>query len=307
MIRYMESNSNDKFKMPKKNILLGSLKESLTKIWQNKFLFVLLFIFQIIFFVIFSAISLNYQTKILERAKAISDYVSQQQLDEASASSNILQKKGVFGDDPLSIGRNLNDIKRNFRIYLIFTFILLVIFMSLSWAITACIASKKTYEKKISSGMRVGKSLIHKPLAKIFFKNIAILLIYLGMIFSFFFSLLNISVIDAAAEGAKIFMKYVPFLIFSMALAYFMFISISLSQNTPLKNIMQKTLSIGVRKCHYVLAAYAINISLFMMSSFLLYSSIEANFFVLILSLMLLVFSFVFGRMFLVGVVEKLG
>ena len=275
--------------MPK-NIILNSIKESFALIWKNKFLFVLLFALQLVFFVTFFYINLTYQTKILESAKAITDYLSQQKLDEASVTSNIFQQKSILGDDPLSISRNFNEILKNFRLYLIYVFILLIFFISVSWAVTH----------------RLMHKINLKQLLKNLFKIFVILLFYLGLIFSFLFYLFNISFTQVASEGARLLAKFTPFLLFSIILVYFMFVSLSLLHNTELKYIVQKTLSIGIKKIHYVLAAYFISLFLFVISIFLLYSFIEENLFVLSLSIILIVLSFVFGRIFTIKVIEKL-
>lgn len=276
--------------MPPKNIILGSLRESFASIWKNKSLFLLLFLLQIAFFVVFSAVNLTYQTKILENTKTITDYLSQQNLDEASATESILQQKSILGDDPLMISKNFDEIVRNFRIYFGYVFILLIFFMSVAWAIT----------------YRLLKKINLRQLTGIFLKNIVVLLFYLGLIFIFFFLLLNVSITQLAEQNSMLFAKYSVFLIVSVILAYFMFISISIANHIKLKNIVQKTLSIGIRKAHYVLSVYFINLFLLFISMSLLYYSIENNPFILLLSIILMIFSFVFGRIFLINVVDKL-
>lgn len=275
--------------MPNKSILLNSLAESFSMAWKNKLLLALLLFLQTIFFIALFSITLTYQTRILESAKAISDYLSQQKLDEVSVASNMLEQKGILGDDPLSVSRNFGEVVKNFRLYLIYSFILIVVFMSFSWALTNKLAHKANF----------------RQLTKNFLKNIIVLLFYLGLIFSFFFLLSNIPMAETA-NSFKLLEKYAPFSILSLMLAYFMFISVSLLHRTGLKNIVQETLAIGIRKAHYVLSAYFINIFLFFISIFLLYYFIEKSLFVLLLSLALLIFSFVFGRIFLVKVAEKL-
>lgn len=271
------------------NIILNSLKQSFISIWKNKSLFVLLFVLQIAFFIIFSVINLTYQAKILGNIQAITSYLSQQKLDEASATDNLLQQKSLLGDDPLLISRNFNEMVKNFRLYLIYAFVLLITFISTAWAITH----------------RLFHKFNSKQFAKNFFSIFVILLFYLGLIFLFFFSLLNISAVQLTTPS-QLLIKYVPFFIFSIILAYFMFVSLALVSKTGLKNIVQKTLSIGIRKIHYILAVYFINIFFFIIPIILIYYFIESNLFILVLSLMLMIFSFVFGRVFMVSVVEKL-
>ena len=272
------------------NIILNSLKQSFALIWKNKSLFFLLFILQIIFFAVLFFISLAYQTRILESSKAISDYLSQQKLDDVSVASDILQQKNILGDDPLIISRHFNEIEKNFRLYLIYIFIFLIIFISLFWAVTIRLIHKHGVKQSI----------------KYFLKNFIIVLIYLGLIFSFFYSVFNITLSEAAAQGLGLFAKYIPFLIASIVLIYFMFISLSLLDKTELKSIVQKTLDIGIKKIHYILAVYSAVIFLFVVSIFLLYYFLDINFFIVILSLIILIFSFVFGRIFMVNAVRKL-
>ena len=83
-----------------------------------------------------------------------------------------------------------------------------------------------------------------------------------------------------------------------------MFVSLSLLHNTGLKNIMQKTLKIGIKRGHYILTVYLINISLMVISLISLIYLFEKK--SMALPLFLFIFSFIFGRIFMVRVVEKL-
>jgi len=267
----------------------ASLKDSFKLIWKNNSLFVLLLVLQIIFFAFLININLKYQTKILESSVAIADYMSKLELDDVSIASGILEKRNVLGDDPSSISRNYNEIVKNFKLYLIYMFILSIIFISINWAITYKLIYKD-YLKRIIKNL---------------FKISIVLSFYLGLIFLFFFSLFNISFSQIASEGAS-FTKYYVFFVFSMVLIYFMFVSLALLHKTELTNIVQKTLGIGIKKIHYILSVYFINIFLFGSSITLFYYFIERNFFVLMLSIMLIIFSFVFGRIFMIKVVDNI-
>ena len=273
-----------------KNILLNSLTQSFSLIWKNKFWFFVLLALEIVFFSAFGYVNISYGTKIVESSKAIDDYLSQQQLDEVSVTENILQQKSILGDDPLSISRNFSEMVRNLRLLLIYSFIVLVLFTSILWAFTYRLIHKINIKKSMKN-----------------FVNIFIVALFCyGLIFAFFYSLSNISLTGAANEGSKLLTKYVPFFIFSIILVYFMFVAFSLLNEAKLQDIVQKTLSIGIKKIHYILAAYFINILFFAVSIALFGFFLEKNLFVLLISIMLMVFSFVFGRIFLINVVEKL-
>ncbi|MEK6892452.1 MAG: hypothetical protein AABX25_04660 [Nanoarchaeota archaeon] len=226
-----------------------------------------------------------YQTRIYESTKAISDYMQQQQLDDISVTQNILQQKNILGDDPLSISRNFNNVILNFRLYLIYTFIILIIFIPLLWTLS-------------------GKLFGHINL-KHFLRNIIVVFCYLILIFIFFYSITNISFSEAALSSGFV-LKYLIFLIAAIVLFYFMFISLSLAKNTQLKNILPKTLRVGIKKIHYMLAVYLINLILVILSLFLLIYFIEKNFAVVASSILLFIFSFIFRRIFMLRVVNKL-
>ena len=276
-----------------KNIFIISLKKSFVDIWRNKSLFLLLFILQVIFFASLFLLSNNYIPKMMESAKAIQDYLSNLNFDENAITSGIMERRNPLGDDPLSISRNFNDILVNFRLYIISLFVLILLFISISWSIT--------------------HKLIHKlnlrQFTRYFFKILTVSFFYLILIFSFFFSLFNISLADITIESAKLFSKYIPFLIFSIVLAYFMFISLSLLHKAELRNIVQKTLTIGIKKIHYVFLLYLIIILLVMIPTaltILWLTYFETGFFILMFSSLVMIFSFVFGRILMVNFIEKL-
>ncbi len=276
--------------MKSRNIIINSLHESLKSIWKSKLLFLLLFVIQIAFLIIFSAINLNYQTKILGNLQSISEYMGKLSLDEASFSSSILQQKNILGEDPLFISRNFNEILKSFRLYLLYVFLFFIFSAALNWALAKSLKHKAGFKEMIEA----------------YLKELMILAFYLGLIFAFFYSILNISMAQMVNEGTKLSIKYIPFLIFALALCYFLFISLSISHKSRLNGIVNKTLVIGIKKAHYVLTVYFINILLFSTSLALSLYFIEISPIALFLSIALMVFSLIFGRIFMINVVEKL-
>ncbi len=276
--------------MKSKNILLNSLAESFSAIWKNKLFFLLLFVLEVIFLSALFYVSITYIPKMLESAQAMTDYMNQQKFDDLTVASNILHQKSILGDDPLAITRNFNEITKNFRIYFAYVFILLAIFLSVSWIFTFKFINK--------SNLKISK--------KILFGILAVVLFYIAIIFALFHFLLNISILEAAYDTSKIFIKYALFVLFTPIIAYFMYISLSLSYNTDLKDIVQKTLGIGIRKIHYMLVIYFINIFLFIISVYLISYFIDRNFFIVFFSIILMISGFIFGRIFLITSVKKL-
>ena len=272
------------------NIFWDSLKQSFAAIWRKKSMLLLLSVLQILFFMIFITVSNVYIPKIIEHAKAISDYLTEQKLDDITITENILHQQNILGDDPLSISRNFNAIVSDFRIYLVAIFVLLSVFLSLIWTLT----------------MKIKYKLNKKQFNNYFFKTLCTSIIYLGLIFWLFYSILNISFSQAAFEGAKLFGKYIIFFVFSIVLAYFMFISISLLHKIGLKDVVQMTLTIGLKKIHYILGIYFINIFMIILSMFLMAYFVDKIFIIALFSVLLLIFSFVFGRIFMLNVIDRL-
>ena len=276
--------------MSSKNIILNSLKESFLMIWRNKSLFFLLFVLQIIFSGAFGFINLTYQTRILENANAMSDYLANQDLDELSVTQNLLAQKDILGDDPGAIDRHFSEIVKNFKIYLAYTFLLLVVFLSIVWSLTNKFLRKINFNK----------------LKTIFLKNLLVSAVFLFFIFSFFYSILNISFTEAATQGLDLFKKYIPVLIFAIVLVYFMFISLSLTYKTGLKDIIPRTIKIGLKKAHYIIAVYVINTIMIYISMFLMHYFIEINILIQLVAVLLFILTFIFARIFMMNVVDKL-
>ena len=275
--------------MAYKNIILDSLKESFYLIWKNKRWFVLLFVLEILFLIALSAVNYHYQIEIVGHSKAISDYISKLQLDEAAVADSLMQQKSILGDDPLLISRKSNEILRNFRLMLASILALMLVFLSTSWAITARAAYKINLKNFIKFSVQV------------FF----VLMFYLGIIFLFFYYLVNISLLQIAFNPYMLGLKYALFLAVLILSLYFMFISLSLVHKTGIRNIAQKTLVIGIRKAHYALGAYAVN-AFFLAVPAVIFFSFEKSMLALFSSTMLLVFSLVFGRFFMLKTFEKI-
>ena len=271
------------------NILFKSLKKSFVLIWKNKPRILLLFALQLVFFLALFYLSYTHLSKIMESAKSMSDYMSGQKFDDVTLTNNILQQKDILGDNPGMLEQNFNSIILTFRIFLFYFFAVLLVFLSLVWALTARMLEKH------GSGFK-----------KILLRNFIVLSFCLGIIFVFFYLILNISFSEAALEVQKVLAKYIPFSLFSLIILYFAFISLSLSGKYSLNEIMAKSLKIGIKKIHYMLFVYFVIFILIILSLYIGFYFIEINFFVSTIALVLFIFSFVFGRILLFNLVNEL-
>jgi hypothetical protein len=129
---------------------------------------------------------------------------------------------------------------------------------------------------------------------------------FLAVIFLLFLWMLNISLIQASSGIAQIASKYLLFLVFAIILAYFMIVSLALPSSIKLKELAEKTLIIGIRKAHYILAAFFINILFFALLGLLFAYFAEKNIIIMFLSIFLILLNFVFSRIFIINVIRKL-
>jgi len=268
------------------NILFNSLKKSFDLVLRNKSRVLLLFALQVMFFLALFYLSYLHLPKIIESAKAMSDYLSGQQFDDVTIANKIMEQQDILGDNPAMLEQNFNSIIGNFRIFLFYFFAALLVFLSLAWALTA---EKKYFGFK-----------------KIFLKNFIVLFFCLGLIFVFFYLILGISFSEAALEGANALAKYIPFFLFSVIIMYFAFISLSLNGKHSSNEIILKSLKIGVKKIHYMAAAYFIIFILVILFLYLAFYLVDINFFFSTIALLFFIFSFVFGRILLFNVVNEL-
>jgi len=273
-----------------KNIILNSLIFSFYKIWKRKTMFLLLVLFQIVFFSLLTVISLTSLIPIVDTIRETSEYIATQNLDEVSATQDILDQKDFFGDDPAMIGRNLNFIVDNFRNFLIYLLIFLSLSLALSWSLTS----------------KLVKNLNFKNFGKKFLSTLVISGIYLILIFIFLYLVLNITFEGAAEFGTGLISKYLTFLVFTFVMLYFLFISLALIHKNNLNNILEKTLIVGLKKAHYVFFSYIIVLLFILTSMVATFYYVDRNFVIHSISLILFIFSLIFSRIFLVNVVNKL-
>jgi len=91
-----------------------------------------------------------------------------------------------------------------------------------------------------------------------------------------------------------------------MVLLYFMYLAFPLLNKVQFKNILKNLFNLGIKKAHIVLLADLLTILIISVFSFLLFYLAEQNIFLVFVSTILLTLSFVWSRIFLALVVDKL-
>lgn len=275
----------------KKNIILSSFKESFQILKKNKEVFLVLFLLQLLFFSSMFFVNLYYQPKIMDNVINVMEYISKQNPEEG---------ENILGEDPLMIHRNYESMVYNLRLLSIWCFFIFVLVNGSMFYLT----SKLIYDKKFSfKGCFRNCRQNTKEFFVYLFKFGIASLISFSLIFSSLYSVFKgslfslIESIDSFNPGS---------LLIAVVLAYFMYLTFSLIYKIKIKNIFKELVNIGLKKAHIILLAYLINLivvnAFFLLTAFL----IEINIVLISLIVLLLMLSFVWSKIFLVGVVEKL-
>jgi hypothetical protein len=281
------------------SIITSSLKESFLAISKNKKIFALVFILQILFFLSILGVSSYYTSKILESTEDIIDYTETLNLNIEQAKFEILQQKNPLGEDPLSISRNYDEIKKNSLFLLFSIFVIFVIINGLIWYLASNFQEKN---KKVFSI----KNII-TYLSKFFI----IALILSSSLFIFVYNFLNISFSSFLSTKP---MNFVPLIIIAIITIYFSYIAIPLLNKKgqkkksyeQFKKFIKNVLSIGTKKFIPIIISYFIILSLIALPLVLIFYSIELNLMLLFIEIILLLFIFVWVKIFFAIVVKKL-
>lgn len=259
----------------KKNILITSLKKPFALINKHRNLFALLFVLQFIFFVVMFYVNIHYQTKIMEDAQAIVDILDKQQLTDEDVAMNLLGQ-GDLIEESASLYSASRAVAKNVGILAGLSFAIYIILGGLLWAFTDQFTVKKDVKR--------------------FF-------VYIGKftVITIAYSIIGFTFMMQAGSGLKdgspisyLWIGLIPFVF------YFAFISYALVGKLSIKEIAKQTFSVGIKKAHYILLVYLINILLIAIIGFAMYLALERMIFLLTLSLILFLLAYVWARLFLI-------
>jgi len=237
-------------------------------------------------------VNIKYQSKMLESTQAIIEYMEKQKFDQASLGLSLLQQKSVLGDDPLLISRNFSAIAYNLKFLIFYTLIIFILLNGFIWFLTCNLINKNFKSLKINI----------KNLFNYIFKFGLI-----ALIFSFLAYLIAFSTLESSLNPFEETQKssFAPLLLVPV-LFYFMYLAFPLLNKVQFKNILKNLFNLGIKKAHIVLLADLLTILIISVFSFLLFYLAEQNIFLVFVSTILLTLSFVWSRIFLALVVDKL-
>ena len=275
--------------MKSKNLILNSLKESFLIIKKSKKKIFLLFVLQIFLVSLISYIGLLFLPGVFESTQEIFVYLDQQNFDDTTIGLDILQQKNPLGDDPLLVGRNYDNIVYNLKLFVSYSLLVFIMLNGFIWFLTSNLMNKKNLTVK-----NFFMYVLKFGFATLIFS----LLIYL------FLNSTIKSLINPLAETQT--NNFILPLLITLALFYFMYLSVSSLNKLEFRNILKNLFRIGVKKGHIILLTYIMIVLVISVFSFLLFYSIEKNLFLLFISMILFISSIIWTRIFFISVVDGL-
>lgn len=272
-------------------IILNSFKDSFKLIKKHKYIIILIFFLQLLFFSLFAINMTTTMTPALQATKDVLTYVNQLKMDEEALTQGLLTNKSMFGDDPLLIYNNYNIIMNFLKWFLVIALIIFVIFEGLNWALTVYLSRKKLPKKKK-----------FKMFARFILNFLAVTIGYFLIIGIIIANQLKSIIRTPTLPAYQIVLTLTAVLL----LVYFLLISYSLLNNKDLLAIIKKSFLIGIFKAYIILPVLVFNLLLIALASFLLFKAAEANLFLVILSVILFTFSFIFARILFVRLIHKI-
>lgn len=257
--------------------LVKAAKKTLKDIKKNKWLFLLIFITQLAFIIVFAAVQFKYQFAMAQDYKDILVSLDETILDENP--QNTLSALQNFA--PLL--NAWDRLKINFQYLLFFSFLIFISFNGLNWSLTHYLLKKQN---------------ILKPWGKFIAFSAIFFIPCIVIIYSIFQNPLF-------QYNPVLFGQIVLFL--SAIFLYFALLSFAFI-NLNFKKIFRKTFwEIGLKKFYWVLLIYLIIITIVSLIAYLLYYSVNFWHIALVtLFILLLVLSLSTLRIFLINSLREI-
>ena len=238
--------------------LKSSLKNSAVLIKKSKKPFFAIFTLQLLFMVLFFAVHLHYQPKMLQNTKAILDYMENVQIGGQKAAQEMLAGKFSLGPDPLMISRNYREFRSSFVALSLISLLLFIAFCGTIWYFTSVISSNKKFNVKSYLNFILKFSVVS--------------VIFAAFSFGAVFLALN-SFFNPFSQAS------LPMLIFSiiatLILAYFTYVSFPLLGRHSLKELAKRIFSIGINHLFRIIFCIFIVLSLIASGLILVFYLIE--------------------------------
>jgi len=257
-------------------MITNSLKKTISIINKNRKKILLLFLLQVIFFIVLSLVFYQNVNPAMEHARNVVEYY-----DEINMSENSMF--GYLGDEPSVVYENYRGMMGYLRLMGLFSFLAFTVINGLLWDFSDGLVKKKN----------------RKEFVRYFLNFIALSLIFAGLYILVFNVIKSSLVTMESSQIAGILFLFI-------ALSYFLFLSYSLIDKRKIKDVLRLTFFVGSKRFPYVILVYLFNLSVILSFSYLLYLVVEASMVILAILAILFVFAFVFNRLLLMVCVNEL-
>jgi len=265
--------------------------DSFKRIKDNIKLFLAASVLDIIFIIVFGFVYGLFQIKILEKlaemTKLIMSRTQIMQMPQAEMIAAIAQNKTSFDSAFAAIILLLS-------FGLAVLFILWSLFQSIVWKF--CLKIAKTSAKK----ERYIPHLLKFSAASFFYFAFIVIIGYVAV---------RILLYNAMNPSSQIIPDFITpiFLTISLVVIYFALISYALLGQEKIRDIMKQSFLIGVKKIHFVLAAYAATMILFIAAQYIMEFASKINIAALYITGILILIPLIsWSRVFLTMNVEKI-
>jgi len=219
--------------------------------------------------------------KIMDSATIIIDTLDKQQLTDEDVAKNFLQQ-GDLIQDSFELYNASQEVIKNVGVLVAISMIIYILLGGLLWALTDQLINKKKLNQ--------------------FF-------IYIGRFAAITIvnSLIVFVILMQAGSGLKEELSFNYFwLVLIVIPFYFIFISYALASKLKLKDLAKQTFLIGIKKAHYILLVYFINIVILCLLGLIMYLLLERTILLLTIAMILFILCYTWTRLFLAVVVESI-
>lgn len=281
-----------------KSKLFSGLKYAVGCLKKRRLVFLLLVILQFVFFVSFFIAQVNIQPKILELGIEMIDYLNSVESSPADLGNNF---QGFLGDDPLLLYRNSKQIAYLIALDIIIVALFFAFIVNLMWVLSHYLLKERDMNKD-AKDIKDFKGI--KVMARQFLRFIAVFLAYSIPYLVIIFISLKQTLLQSVETSLNLNILSIFLIILTVVVVYLGLISFSLI-HLPLKEILKKTFSLGVKKVHLIFPIILLVFVILSLVFILLFLSLDLNLFLFLVLLIVFISVYIFLRIFIIAFINS--
>lgn len=266
-------------------IILSALKNAAIAIWKHKFLFLLVILFQALFLSAWFGNQFYFQKRINDNMMSVMEQVGKEIPTEMNITQSFLSQQSLVSEQFLAAIESYGKIIYDVRMWLIVSAIIFAVLNGFVWGFSNKIVDSRFF---LYYWRFVGVSAVY----------------FLIIIAVFQLSVASTNI--TAEDVGKTFTSASYFFLISVAIIlYLMPISFTIIRNRRMREIPKRTFLVGVKKIHYVLAAYLISVLLLAIPIVFVWYLMD-NVILLTLGAVFFLITITYARMFIMSLINQL-